>query len=98
MGNLAGTMTAMVTPFDSEGRVDLGPLDSYLAFQQAGGITGLVVCGTNGEGTSLSVEERKRYLEAVIERRGAFTIGAFTMLTVGFAGFVESPFAVIADS
>lgn len=78
MGELKGTMTAIVTPFDRTGAMDLGPLDSYLAFQKAGGIDGLVVCGTNGEGTSLSVAERKRYLEAIMERRDDFTIVAGT--------------------
>jgi 4-hydroxy-tetrahydrodipicolinate synthase len=78
MRELKGTMTAIVTPFDKAGALDLGPLDSYLAFQKAGGIDGLVVCGTNGEGTSLSVDERKRYLEAVVERRGDFTVIAGT--------------------
>jgi ACS family hexuronate transporter-like MFS transporter len=29
-------------------------------------------------------------------RRGAFTLGALTMMTVGFAGFVESPYLAIA--
>jgi ACS family hexuronate transporter-like MFS transporter len=29
-------------------------------------------------------------------RRGAFTIGAFAMLAVGFAGFVDSPYVAIA--
>jgi len=29
-------------------------------------------------------------------RRGAFTIGACMMMTVGFAGFVESPYLAIA--
>src|SRR5258706_15079780 len=78
MGELKGTMTAIVTPFDESGAMELGPLDSYLAFQKAGGIDGLVVCGTNGEGTSQSVAERKRYLEVVVERRGSFTIIAGT--------------------
>lgn len=78
MGELKGTMTAIVTPFDDSGALNLGPLDSYLAFQKAGGIDGLVVCGTNGEGTSLSVAERKRYLEAVVQRRESFTIIAGT--------------------
>ncbi len=64
--------------FDKSGALDLGPLDSYLAFQKAGGIDGLVVCGTNGEGTSMSVRERIAYLEAVMERRGEFTIIAGT--------------------
>jgi len=78
MGELKGTMTAIVTPFDRTGALDIGPLDSYLQFQKAGGIDGLVVCGTNGEGPSLNVAERKRYLEAVVERRDAFTIIAGT--------------------
>jgi 4-hydroxy-tetrahydrodipicolinate synthase len=78
MSKLKGAMTAMITPFDESGALNLEPLQAYLDFQKAGGIDGLVVCGTNGEGTSLSVAERKQYLEAVMERRGNFGIIAGT--------------------
>ncbi len=78
MGKLKGAMTAIVTPFDEAGVLNLGPLEPFLDFQRAAGIDGVVVCGTNGEAVSLTVAERKRYLEAVVERRGSFTVIAGT--------------------
>jgi 4-hydroxy-tetrahydrodipicolinate synthase len=78
MPELRGVMTAIVTPFDTRGELNLAALPPYIEFQRAAGIDGLVVTGTNGEGTSLSVQERKKYLEAVIEQRGDFTIVAGT--------------------
>lgn len=79
-GELRGTMTAMVTPFDAsdEAPLNLSILPAYLDFQRAAGIDGVVVCGTNGEGVSLSVAERKQLLEAVHEHRGDLTVIAGT--------------------
>ena len=70
--------TAMVTPFDERGAIDPGPIGDFLDFQHTAGIEGVVVCGTNGEGPSLSVAERMTLLEKVIERRGAMGIIAAT--------------------
>ena len=53
---LQGVLTAMLTPFDLEGRLVLDMVPTLLDFQRAAGIDGVVVCGTNGEGTSLSVD------------------------------------------
>ena len=57
-------LTAMVTPFDAEGSVDLalaGRLARHLVEE---GSEGLVVCGTTGESPTLSwqeqVEKRRR--------------------------------------
>src|SRR5437879_359733 len=69
MRELRGVCTAIVTPFDERGALNLDALDPFLDFQRSKGIEGVVVAGTNGEGTSLSVDERKRLLEAVIARR-----------------------------
>jgi len=71
-------MTAIVTPFDESGALNLDALPAFLDFQRAAGIDGVVVAGTNGEGTSLSVEERKVLLEAVLNRRGGLTVVAGT--------------------
>src|SRR5512140_1602582 len=59
MRELRGICTAITTPFDEQGELNLDALDPFLDFQQSAGIEGVVVCGTNGEGTSLSVDERK---------------------------------------
>jgi 4-hydroxy-tetrahydrodipicolinate synthase len=63
-------LTAMVTPFDAEGRVDLalaGRLARYLVEE---GSDGLVVCGTTGESPTLSWQEQVQLLEAVRQAVG----------------------------
>ena len=75
---LRGVLTAILTPFDAAGNLALPHFPALLDFQQAAGIDGVVVCGTNGEGTSLSVVERKRVLETVMAHRGNLTVIAGT--------------------
>ena len=63
-------VTAMVTPFDAEGAVDLalaGRLARHLVDE---GSEGLVVCGTTGESPTLSWSEQLRMLEAVRQAVG----------------------------
>ena len=48
---------------------------------QGGPSTAWWSCGTNGEGTSLSVDERKRCLEVVMEHRGGLQVIAGTGAT-----------------
>lgn len=56
---LSGTFTALVTPFTPDGDVvDLSALDALVEAQIAGGVTGLVPCGTTGESPTLSDEEQ----------------------------------------
>ena len=58
-------ITAMVTPFDGQGAVDLalaGRLARHLVEE---GSDGLVVCGTTGESPTLSWQEQLLLLEAV---------------------------------
>lgn len=52
-----GTATALVTPFDQEG-IDFKSLDLLLKKQLDAKIPALVLCGTTGEGSTLSKEEK----------------------------------------
>ena len=67
---LRGTFTAVVTPFNRDGSLDLGALDALVDRQLDGGITGLVPCGTTGEAATLSAEERERVIRRVVARAG----------------------------
>jgi 4-hydroxy-tetrahydrodipicolinate synthase len=78
---LRGLLPAILTPLDLDGNLALEHFPTLLEFQRQAGVDGVVVCGTNGEGTSLSVEERKRTLEAAVENRGDFLIVAATGAT-----------------
>jgi len=60
-------MTAMVTPFDKEGKVDEEGLRENVRFQIKRGIHGLVPVGTTGECATLSYEEHNRVVDVVVD-------------------------------
>jgi 4-hydroxy-tetrahydrodipicolinate synthase len=64
---LRGVYTALVTPFDAAGCLDEAALRRLVRFQIAGGVAGLVPCGTTGEGSTLSLEEYDRVVGLVVE-------------------------------
>jgi 4-hydroxy-tetrahydrodipicolinate synthase len=59
-------MTALVTPFDDGGRVDLAALERITRWQVDRGIHGLVPCGTTGEGATLDDRETAEVVAAVV--------------------------------
>jgi len=74
---LSGTFTAIVTPFTPDGEsIDLAALDALVEAQIAGGVTGLVPCGTTGEAPTLTDEEQI----VVIERTVAAAAGRVPVL------------------
>ncbi len=67
-----GAMVALVTPFHG-GEIDLETLDELVDFQLDNGIDAIVPVGTTGECPTLSHEEHKRVIEAVVKRVGGAT-------------------------
>ena len=75
--NLGAILTAMVTPFDADGRVDEEAAVRLMHHLAEHGSDGLVICGTTGEASTLSDEEHLGMLAlAVREMRGRCTIVA----------------------
>ena len=64
---LRGTITAMITPFDSTGAVDYGKLREVVDEQVAGGVEGICAVGTTGESPTLTHEEHHKVIEKTIE-------------------------------
>lgn len=62
-----GAYTALVTPFRNNA-VDDKALRDLVEAQIAGGISGLVPCGTTGESVTLSDEEHARVIRIVVEQ------------------------------
>jgi 4-hydroxy-tetrahydrodipicolinate synthase len=77
MSGLGAILTAMVTPFDAQLRVDEEATVRLMHHLVAHGSDGLVVCGTTGEAATLSDEEHLGVIAlAVQEMRGRCTIVA----------------------
>lgn len=78
MAKLGRLLTAMVTPFDAEGRVDYEQAKRLSLALLDSGSDGLVVAGTTGERPTLTDEEQLRLFAAVKEavgERGAVVAG-----------------------
>lgn len=62
-----GLYTAIVTPFTVNENVDEGALKKLIDFNLAGGVDGIVPCGTTGESPTLTHDEHDRVIELTIE-------------------------------
>lgn len=62
-----GLIAAPFTPFHTDGSINPAAIPAYARFLKQRGVSAVFVCGTTGEGASLSVEERERMTEAWIE-------------------------------
>lgn len=63
-------LTAMVTPFDDSGALDLGRAREVAANLVANGSAGLVIAGTTGESPTLSHNEKMSLFSAVVDEVG----------------------------
>ncbi|HET9658758.1 MAG TPA: 4-hydroxy-tetrahydrodipicolinate synthase [Thermomicrobiales bacterium] len=64
---LTGAFTALITPFRN-GEIDERALRELVEFQIAGGIDGLVPCGTTGESATMTEREHALVIETVIDQ------------------------------
>lgn len=60
-------LTAMVTPFDQQGEVDVNAVKDLVNHLIATGTEGLVVSGTTGESPTLTTEEKVELFQLVVE-------------------------------
>ncbi|MFG0634244.1 4-hydroxy-tetrahydrodipicolinate synthase [Pseudomonas sp. xss_2] len=65
---IAGSMVALVTPMDAQGRLDWGSLGKLVDFHLEKGTHAIVAVGTTGESATLSVEEHIQVIEFVVKR------------------------------
>jgi 4-hydroxy-tetrahydrodipicolinate synthase len=64
---LRGALTALVTPFTDDGRLDEVAFRRLVRWQILAGIDGLVPCGTTGESPTLSPAEREALIAMTVE-------------------------------
>jgi 4-hydroxy-tetrahydrodipicolinate synthase len=65
---LRGVLTALATPFATDGNVDEALLRALVDRSIAGGVHGVVACGSTGEFSTLSGDERRLVVETVVDQ------------------------------
>ena len=89
-----GIIPAVTTPFDRAGDVDAAALESNVRAYVDAGVHGLVATGTMGEAGSLSTQERRTVVDAVVE-----AVGRRVPVIVGVsAGTPAAAIALAADA
>lgn len=75
--DLTGVMVAAVTPFTRGGAaVDHDWIPPHLRFLEQAGISSVFTLGTNGEGPSVGVAERRQVVETVVAHKGGLGVVA----------------------
>lgn len=68
---LKGILPALITPFTADGAsLDEAAMSSLISHLVKVGVGGLIPCGSTGEFTTLTVAERKRVTEVVVQAAG----------------------------
>jgi len=70
----SGVYTALVTPFDSTGKVDIEGFRLHIQRQNEAGASGLVVLGTTGEAATLTHPEKEALLKAAKEEANSLSL------------------------
>src|SRR6187431_484206 len=65
---LRGVLTALATPFTADGSLDVARLRALVDRTIDGGVHGVVACGSTGEFSALSGDERRRVVETVVDQ------------------------------
>jgi 4-hydroxy-tetrahydrodipicolinate synthase len=98
---LGRLLTAMVTPFDREGKVDYEQAKRLALALLDSGSDGLVIAGTTGEAPTLTHEEKVRLFEEVksaVGNRGAVVAGTGTYDTAESVELTQSAERAGADA
>jgi 4-hydroxy-tetrahydrodipicolinate synthase len=67
MLKIEGVYPALITPFTKDDKVDKDGLRRLVEYVIEGGVAGIVPCGTTGESATLSHDEHKEVIRAVVE-------------------------------
>ena len=65
---LSGVLVALATPFAADGSLDVSRLRELVDRTIDGGIHGVVACGSTGEFSALTVDERRLVVETVVDQ------------------------------
>jgi N-acetylneuraminate lyase len=87
MMRIKGLVAAMFAPFKEDGSLNLSLVPGLVDKLIGDGLTGVFVCGTNGEGPNLTIEERMATAEAFVR---AANKRILVIVHVGHSSIAES--------
>jgi N-acetylneuraminate lyase len=67
---IVGLIAAPFTPMNEDGSLNLSLIPEYYYFLKENGVVGAFICGSTGEGVSLTMQEKKAVAEAWIQAAG----------------------------
>ena len=67
MQKFIGLMAAVFTPFDQHGNINLSVIPDYIDKLINDRVKGIFVCGSNGEGPNMTIEERMNVAQAFVK-------------------------------
>lgn len=67
---ISGLISAPFTPLQRDGSINLNVIESYAQHLVSTGVVGVFVCGTTGEGASLTLDERKAVAQRWVDVAG----------------------------
>jgi 4-hydroxy-tetrahydrodipicolinate synthase len=71
-----GVHSALITPFDSQERLDLNALAELVLSQKMDGMFGVVIAGTTGEAPTLTLDERVQLVRTAKDHAGSMVVTA----------------------
>ena len=66
---IAGSFVAIVTPFNRDGSVDFEGFRTILDFQERNGSVAVLIMGSTGEVSMLSIEERHEIIRQTVKMK-----------------------------
>lgn len=63
-----GCGTAICTPFSENGEVNFSVLEKFIEFQIKNKVNAIIVCGTTGESSTMTEQEKKEIIKFVVDK------------------------------
>jgi len=67
MDQFTGLMAAVFTPFDQQGKINISVIPDFVERLISNRLSGVFICGSNGEGPNMTLDERMRVAEAFVK-------------------------------
>ena len=76
---IEGSFVALITPFNQDGKVDHNGFKTLIDFQSTNGTSAVLIMGSTGEVSALSVEERHEIISKTIKFKNSKMLQLYSL-------------------